>query len=187
MPGLEFATPAWLEEVVDANRRYASLEDRMALVIEIARANVEHGSGGPFGAAVFEERSGVLVSVGMNQVVRGNSSMLHAEIIALVLAQARAGSYTLAAESLPDHQLVSSSDPCAMCVGAAGWSGIRSLVTGALLDDARAIGFDEGPVDADSFRYLESRNIAVTRGVLRARAREVLQLYRDRGGIVYGN
>lgn len=32
---------------------YPSVEDRMRLVIELARRNVRSGTGGPFGAAVF--------------------------------------------------------------------------------------------------------------------------------------
>src|SRR5262245_8631240 len=163
MPILDLATPAWVLDVVDVERLYPTLEDRMRLAVGIARANVERGTGGPFGAAVFEQRSGALVAVGMNRVVAGNCSMLHAEMIALILAEARVGSYTLGADGLPDHQLVASSDPCAMCLGAALWSGVRSIVTGASWDDARAIGFDEGPATEDSFRYLEERGIGVTR------------------------
>jgi tRNA(Arg) A34 adenosine deaminase TadA len=182
---LEIAAPAWIADLVDAKRLYVPVEERMRLAIALARANVEHASGGPFGAAVFEERTGALISVGVNQVVPQNNSMLHAEVVALMLAEARLGSYTLDAEGLERHQLVASSDPCAMCVGAVVWSGVRSIVTGAALDDARALGFDEGPATLDSSRYLEERGIVVTRGVLRDEARGVLQLYRDRGGVIY--
>jgi tRNA(Arg) A34 adenosine deaminase TadA len=185
MPVFEFTAPAWIGEVVDPNRLYPSIEERMRLAVDVARANVERGTGGPFGAAVFEQRSGALLAVGMNQVVAGNCSMFHAEIIALTLAEMRLGSYTLGAAGRPAHQLVASSDPCAMCLGAALWAGVRSIVSGASWDDARDFGFDEGPVTPESFRYLEKRGIGVTRGVLRSDAREVLQLYHDRGGPIY--
>ena len=34
----------------------------------IARENIEHGTGGPFGAVVVERESGRLISIGMNSV-----------------------------------------------------------------------------------------------------------------------
>jgi tRNA(Arg) A34 adenosine deaminase TadA len=40
--------------------------------------------------------------------------------------------------------MVVSTEPCALCLGAIPWSGIRRLVCGARDEDARSIGFDEG-------------------------------------------
>jgi len=45
--------------------------------------------------------------------------------------------------------------------------------------------FDEGPVFAESYAYLERRGIAVVRQVLRAEAADVLDQYLRSGGIVY--
>ena len=72
-----------------------------------------------------------------------------------------------------------------MCLGATIWSGVGSLVTGAALDDASALGFDEGPVDSESYRAVEERGVEVVRGVLRVEAREVMALYQQRGGEIY--
>jgi hypothetical protein len=83
--------PAWVDEVVDWERRYASDEERMRLAIELSRENVLRGTGGPFGAAVFESDGGALVSVGMNMVVASNNSALHGEMVAFMAAQARLG------------------------------------------------------------------------------------------------
>ena len=128
---------------------------------------------------MFESGSGRLVGLGMNLVVEQTNSVLHAEIVALMTAEQAVGSYTLGAIGLPHHDLVASCNPCAMCLGAALWSGVRRIVTGATREDATAFGFDEGPV------FAEHRGIAFVREVLREEAREVLQLYRDRGGVVY--
>src|SRR5215468_9147244 len=65
--------PDWVDSVVDWSKPYGTDEDRMRVAIRVARANVEHGSGGPFGAAIFESNSGRLVAVGMNSVVRLNN------------------------------------------------------------------------------------------------------------------
>ncbi|MGH8153428.1 MAG: hypothetical protein ACREPF_11950, partial [Rhodanobacteraceae bacterium] len=57
-------TPAWMADAVDFRRRYPDAEARIALAIELARRNVKHATGGPFGAAVFDA-SGALVAVGV--------------------------------------------------------------------------------------------------------------------------
>ena len=185
MRPLTIEFPAWLDELVDRNRVYHGDEDRMRLVIDLSRENVLRDTGGPFGAAVFESESGRLVSVGTNLVVGHHNSALHAEMVALMLAERQVGSFTLAGPDLPRHELVTSCDPCAMCLGAALWSGVRRIVTGAMREDAVALGFDEGPVFPESYRYLDRRGIAVARGLLRPEARAVLELYRSRGGIQY--
>lgn len=182
---LRIAYPDWVGAAVDWDRCYERTDDRMRLAIRLARENVERGTGGPFGAAVFEIGSGRLVSAGMNLVVTSANSALHGEMVAYMMAQARLRSYTLGAEGMPRHELVTSCDPCAMCLGAALWSGVARLVAGAAREDATRLHFDEGPVFPQSYRYLEERGIEIVRGVLRDEARAVMQFYRERGGEIY--
>src|SRR5688500_17974614 len=120
--------PPWVAEQVDFKRVYASPEERMRLAIELARQNVLNDTGGPFGAAIFEKASGRLVDVGVNRVVPLNNSLLHAEIVAFMMAQARLRSYSLRAAKLPAHELVTSCEPCAMCLGACQWAGVDRIV-----------------------------------------------------------
>jgi tRNA(Arg) A34 adenosine deaminase TadA len=182
---IHFEYPDWLAPLVDWDRPLRSKEDRMRLAIAIARTNVDRGSGGPFGAVIVESRSGRLVSVGMNSVVRSNNCTLHAEMVAFMMAGQRVGSYTLGAEGMPEHELVTSCEPCAMCLGATLWSGVKRVVCGAAREDAHDVQFDEGPVFEESYRYLEARGITIERHVLREEAAQVLRAYRDRGGPVY--
>ena len=182
---LRIALPDWVDDVVDWARLYQDDASRMRLAIALAAENVRR-SGGPFGAAIVEEASGRLVAVGVNRVVPENNAMLHAEVLAFMMAQRRVGSYTLGAPGLPTHTLVSSCDPCAMCLGATLWSGVRRLVCGATRDDAIRAGFDEGPVFPESYRYLEARGITVVRGVLREDAVDVLEQYAASGKIYNG-
>lgn len=177
--------PAWVRETVDFEAPYETDEARMRLAIRLADENVRRETGGPFGAAVFERGSGLLISVGVNSVVRLNNCTLHAEMVAYQLAQRRIASYTLGAEGHPPHELYASCEPCAMCLGATLWSGVTRVVIGASREDAIAIGFDEGPVFAESFMYLRSRGVEIVEGVLRDEGREVLQRYRALGGPVY--
>lgn len=179
------AAPAWVDEVVDWNADYPAGEPRMRLAVELARQNVLRRDGGPFGAVVFEAERGRVVAAGVNSVTRLANSVLHAEVVAIMLAQRRVGSFTLAAPGLPLHELVTSCEPCAMCLGATLWSGVRGLVCGAAREDATALSFDEGPVYPESWDYLRDRGIAVERDVLRAEAAAVLGLYLREGGPIY--
>jgi len=120
---VRIALPEWVDETVDWGRRYASDEEKVRLTIALAHENVERGTGGPFGAAVLEAATGRLVAVGVNSVVRLHNAVLHGEIVAVMLAQQRLGSFTLAAPGMPAHELVTSCDPCAMCLGAILCSG----------------------------------------------------------------
>lgn len=177
--------PAWVSQLVAYDHPYESDEARMRLAIALARGNVRHRTGGPFGAAVFELGSGRLVAVGVNSVLRLNNSTAHAEMVALQLAERRLVHYSLAADGHPGHALFTSCAPCAMCLGAVLWSGVSRLVCGAAREDAEAIHFDEGPVFAQSYAYLRARGVAIEEGVLRDEARAVLQEYADGGGEVY--
>lgn len=181
-PEIRLGYPPWIDEVVDWDRPLATDQDRMRLAIALSRENVLRGQGGPFGAVVVESASGRIVAAGVNLVIPQRNSMLHAEVVALMLAEARQGSYSLGG---PRHDLVSSCDPCAMCLGAVLWSGAARLVCGADREDAERIDFDEGPVFNASYEYLRRRGIEVTRGVCRDEAREVLDLYRRRAGPIY--
>ena len=109
---IQFALPPWVEEAVAAGpAAYAGAADRMALAIRLARLNAERGTGGPFGAAVFERGSGRLVAAGVNLVLPSGLSIAHAEIVALSFAQRARGHYDLAAPGRPDCELVSSTRP----------------------------------------------------------------------------
>jgi tRNA(Arg) A34 adenosine deaminase TadA len=182
---LRIGLPEWTQAFVEAiDGPLTTTGARMRLAISLARANVERGTGGPFGAAVFERDSGALLSVGVNRVVSQHCSAAHAEILALALAQQRLHSYTLATAPRP-LQLVTSAEPCAMCLGAIVWSGVSELVTGATDADAREVGFDEGTKPATWEEVLTSHGIRVVARVLRPEAREVLKLYSACGGEIY--
>ena len=184
---IHFSLPAWLESYANTYKPSSSLEDRMKFVIEAARKNVEEGSGGPFAAGVFEVESGKLVSLGFNLVFTQKSSILHAEMVAIALAQMKLCAFDLGGPAMPAHELVTSAEPCAMCFGAILWSGVRHLAFGASSDDAMAIGFDEGPKPENWTEELEARGIRVTTGVEREAAREVLQHYARTGGHIYNS
>ena len=175
----DLSLPDWAaaELVVQAARRFATVEDRVALVIELGRTNFQRDTGGPFAAAVFEQATGRLVSIGVNRVIAMRCSAAHAEVMALSLAQQALGTHDLGGAGLPAHQLVVNWCPCAMCCGAVVWSGVRSLVTAGSGPELETItGFDEGPIHPDWSSELTRRGVTVTDGVLRA---ESCAMFRD--------
>ncbi len=184
---LTFSLPEWLQRYVADTEVIASVQGRMSFVIEAARRNVINRTGGPFAAAVFEKESGKLISLGVNLVTTENLSTLHAEMVALMLAQRALGSYDLGSPDLPEHELVTSTEPCAMCLGAIPWSGVVRVITGATDADARAIGFDEGAKMSQWREALQERRIEVITEIKREAARDVLKTYVENGGHLYNS
>lgn len=187
-PHLNFDLPDWVETVLPPdNHRYADENEKMRLALTLAAENIRRGEGGPFGAAIFDAREHTLLAVGVNQVVPSHWSAAHAEMVAFAMAQMRLETHDLGGEGMPAYEIFSSTEPCAMCMGATIWSGVRRLVCSARGEDAEAIGFDEGPKPADWPRALEERGIEVIRDLLREEGIAVLEEYSSRGGDIYNS
>ena len=174
--------PAWVHEHVDTARAYPGDADKVALAIELSRRNIDAGSGGPFGAAVFNADDDRIVSVGVNRVLPQSCSVAHAETMAYMLAQQRLQRARLNRD-LDDSPagrfvLATSSQPCCQCYGATVWAGIDRLLIGARSEDVMALTpFDEGPLPEDWVGELQRRGIEVVRDLQREAACEVLRAY----------
>jgi len=184
---IRLTLPPWVDHFLEKFPPCRTDEEKMRLAISLARENVIQGTGGPFGAAVFREPGHELVSVGVNGVERLNNSVAHAEVIAIMMAEARQKSYTLRDQAGPRYELFTTCEPCAMCLGAVLWGGLARLVCGAGRQDALALGFEEGPVFPESYRYLEDRGVEIVRGLLAEEARAMLRLYQERSGRIYNS
>jgi len=54
--GLKLTLPEWVvDSLEDRKASYPEIEDRMRLVIDLARKNIEIGTGGPFWSSCREE------------------------------------------------------------------------------------------------------------------------------------
>lgn len=179
---LHIVQPPWLPGFTAALGVPADDAARLAEVLALAGENVARGSGGPFAAAVYDEATGERVACAVNAVVANCCALAHAEAVALSLAQQARGAWTLADRPCV---LVSSAEPCAMCLGAIGWSGITRLVYAATRADVEAIGFDEGARPAGWRRALLERGVAVDGPRRREAGRAVLAAYRAAAGVIY--
>jgi tRNA(Arg) A34 adenosine deaminase TadA len=181
---LRLTLPAWIEDEVDTTRIHVDDEARVDFAIRLARRNIEERTGGPFGAAIFDDE-GRVVAAGVNIVLPQHCSAAHAEIMAFAAAQARVRRARLN-ENGGRYVLATSAQPCAMCYGASFWAGIDEILIGARAEDVMELSaFDEGPLPQDWIGELAKRGIAVRRDILRDAARDVFALYARVGGERY--
>ena len=183
-PEISLSLPAWIDSEIETDRLYADDASRVALAIRLANRNIRERSGGPFGAAIFND-AGQVIAVGVNRVLPQNCSAAHAEMMAFMGAQARLGRARIN-EDGGRYTLATSAQPCCQCYGASFWAGIDELLIGARSSDVMELSeFDEGPLPADWAGELERRGISVRRDILRDEAREVFGLYATLGGQFY--
>jgi tRNA(Arg) A34 adenosine deaminase TadA len=183
----ELSLPEWAHDALAAaTEPFADLEARMRWVIELSRTNFVRDTGGPFAAAVFEEATGRVVSIGVNRVVPGRCSSAHAEVMALSLAQQALEGHDLGGPGQVAHQIVVNWAPCAMCCGAICWSGVRSVVIAGSGPEMEALtGFDEGPLHPSWPEELRRRGISVRDDVLRDESIAAFRQFAASGRPVY--
>lgn len=86
--------------------------------------SVGKGAGRFFAAAIVDVRGdGKLITTGVNSVIKNKNPFDHAEVVAMKKGLKKLDILTY--ESY--HVLVSSHEPCPMCIGAAYWSGINRI------------------------------------------------------------
>jgi tRNA(Arg) A34 adenosine deaminase TadA len=171
--------PDWVAgELAGVPATLPDMEDRMRLVHRLADRNHREGTGGPFAAAVSDTGTGEILAVGVNLVLATNLSTMHAEVVALCLAQARLQTWDLGGPGGTPMELTVNWRPCAMCYGAVLWSGIERLVIAGEGDEVEHLtGFDEGPMRPDWKEQFHRRGIEVRCDVLREQALAVFRAY----------
>lgn len=121
-----------------ASRTDTSLfEGAVDLALSLAESNVADG-GGPFGAVVVRSDDGAVIATGVNRVTRDLDPTAHAEVVAVRAACRAVGDFSLAG-----YVLVSSCEPCPLCLAAALWSRTDGVVYAADRHDAATAGFDD--------------------------------------------
>lgn len=114
----------------------------MKMAIELSRAGMEEGEGGPFGCIIVKD--GVVVGKGYNSVLTKNDPTAHAEVVAI-----RDACQQLKHFQLDGCELYTSCEPCPMCMGAIYWARPSRVFYANTKQDAAEAGFD------DDFIYQE--------------------------------
>ncbi|RAG83315.1 nucleoside deaminase [Streptacidiphilus pinicola] len=110
-------------------------QDWMNEAIRLATASVANG-GGPFGAMVVKD--GKVIAAGNNQVTATLDPTAHAEVSVMRAACKELGSF-----SLEGCVLITSCEPCPMCLSSALWARVDRIVFAADRHDAAVAGFDD--------------------------------------------
>ncbi|RDI50158.1 nucleoside deaminase [Nocardia mexicana] len=103
--------------------------------IKVATNSVANG-GGPFGSLVA--RGGEIVAIGHNQVTANLDPTAHGEVSAM-----RAACQELGTFSLEGCVLITSCEPCPMCLSSALWARVDRILYSADRHDAAVAGFDD--------------------------------------------
>lgn len=144
-------------------------EHWMQHALELAR-KAEAAGEVPVGAVIV--LNGELVAEGWNQPIGSADPTAHAEIIALRAAGRKLDNYRLL-----DTELYVTLEPCPMCVGAMLHARIRRVIYAASDPKTGALG---GTYDLLA-SVDHNHSFEVTRGVLEAQSRELLQrFFRER-------
>lgn len=138
--------------------------------IKEARMGVLNKDGGPFGAIVLKDDK--IVGYGHNCVLGHNDPTAHAEVMAIRDACKKLGTY-----DLTGCRIVTTSEPCPMCLSAIIWSNIKDVEFSTDRVEVASIGFRDNLI----YEYLEhkSENILNIKKVDSPECDKLLEEYRN--------
>lgn len=143
----------------------------MARAIDLAAINVDSG-GGPFGALIV--RDGEIIATGANNVTGDLDPTAHAEVVAIRNACRELGTF-----KLDGCVLVTSCEPCPMCLSAALWARVDQVLFAADRDDAADAGFDDRAF-YDALREPETKCPTPVRRVEMINRNKAFDAWRDK-------
>jgi len=123
----------------------------------------------PFGACIV--RDGRILAAEHNAVWAATDSTAHAEVQAI-----RTACRALNTVDLSGSVIYSTCEPCPMCFSAIHWAKISTIVFGARIADARALGFSELTIPAETMRRQGGSPVEIVPDFLRE---ECLALFRE--------
>ena len=126
--------------------------------IELARAGMRDGPGGPFGAVIVHEAR--IVGRGTNRVVGSMDPTAHAEVVAI-----RDACATLNTHVLKGCDVYATCEPCPMCLGALYWARVDRVYYACDRDDARDAGFDDERISLELERPIADRQLGMTQAL----------------------
>lgn len=130
-----------------------NIEDVMKLCVENTKPTIKQGIGGPFGSAIIKYVPQLdkyqVICVESNSVIGGNDPTAHAEVNAI-----RSACKKLNTIDLSDYILVTTAEPCPMCLSSIFWSNIKTVYYGCTVQDTDNIGFRDGMI----YEWLQNRD-----------------------------
>lgn len=162
-------------------------QNYMRQAIKVAEESKNRG-GVAIGAVLVDNATGKVIAIGGSQVGLAKDPTAHAEINAI-----RAACQQLGTDDLYGHTLYSTLEPCHMCLSAAAWARIPTVLFGAYRKDVDETLFDikgdfSDEQEGGRMNLRENLEMHVTGGILEAECAELLAKYHElpkhAGGVV---
>ena len=138
-------------------------EEFMRLAIEEAKKG-----DAPYGAVIVKDNE--VVAKGYNTVKRDSDPSAHAEINVIRSLTAKIQNPTL-----EGYIIYTTGEPCPMCATACVWTGLAEIVIGASIQDLIELNQSQVRISCEEIIAKSSKNIKVTKGVLREECRELFK------------
>lgn len=149
------------------------------LSFEEARAGVEQKHGGPFGAVII--KNGKVIAKSHNTVLRDNDPTAHAEVNAI-----RAACKKLKTPHLKECILITSSEPCPMCLTTSYWAQIKAIHYASRRQIAAGVGFADDFIYLDLAKKPETRSIPVKwQSELEEKSKKIFSWWKKLNGKLY--
>ena len=145
----------------------SELEQWMEIAWRVASGGVAHGEY-PFGAAICRP-TGQVVAAASNTVASTKNAAAHAEVNAIKIA-----GQELESSDLSGHWLVSTAEPCPMCMAAAVTAGIDRVAFGVPQAIITQAGYGHLGVTGQELASDFAPDIAIRGEVLRERCASLL-------------
>jgi guanine deaminase len=144
----------------------------MKRAIELsAKTSLVDNAGGVFGCVIV--RDGEILGEGANRVVAENDPTWHGEMEAIRAACKKEGSF-----KLKNATLITSAEPCPMCMAAIYWAGIERVVYASTNGDALEYGdFDDSMIYRELAKPVNQRSVKCEQ-IMREEAVEVWKKYK---------
>jgi guanine deaminase len=126
----------------------------------------------PFGACIVKK--GDIVSCAHNVVWSSTDITAHAEINAI-----RKACRKLKTINLSGCTIYSTCEPCPMCFSACHWAGIKQVVYGTKIADAKNFGFSELEITNQRMKQLGKSKMKIESGILRQENLELFKTWKQ--------
>lgn len=137
----------------------------MEIAIEKAKLSLKEGNKG-FGVVIVKDN--VILANAHDTEVTSNDTTAHAEMNAIKKACSIVGGY------LNNSILISTHEPCPMCMTAIAWSKIPELLYGVSIEDSLGEGRNMINISSNEINSRSNAGISIRKGILREKC---LKLY----------
>lgn len=155
------------------------MNEIMKKAFDKARNTMNANFGGPFGAAVVDNK-GRILSVASNTVLKDHNPTAHGEINAIIEACKK-----IKSEDLSGCILYTTAYPCPMCLGAIIWANIDKVYYGCTPKDVAEIGFRDDYIYDFIKCDMKKRSVLSLKQIDRKECLKLINEYKEKNKEIY--